>query len=524
MKNLSVFIFFLSLGLSKLSAQEFRVFFKDKGSSLEMLEQPQLFLSEKAIARRALQGIAIDKSDLPLASEYLSELKTLGAQNLAHSRWLNYVLISHHDPELIENLAFVDHIEFPKAHQSRLSSTSATGNFDYGFARTHIEMLEGEKLHQRGYTGRGVTIAVIDAGYTGALQAASLDSLFQSGRLLGSYNFISQDTNVYTGQGSHGASVLSTMAALDSGSFVGTAPHANYWLLTSENIGHEKPIEMDHWAMAAEFADSVGAQVINTSLGYTTFDDPQDDYSYSDLDGNTTIVTKAADLAASKGILVVASAGNSGASAWRYLGAPADGDSVLAVGAVNPNEEYAGFSSHGPSFDGRVKPDVVAQGSPSTIINFNGDISIGFGTSFSSPIIAGMAACLVQAQPSKPAYELIKQIRRSAHLYSNPNDTMGYGIPNFDLAFQISQREFAYSDGDVDIYPNPVYDHVVINPKNKTGSWQCQAQIRALDGSLKLDRMISGQQAYRLKTNLAPGFYLLNLRGDLNANLRFIVR
>ncbi len=523
MKKLLVIGLLIGFAAKAQDIPEFRVYLKDKGSSVSLLEKPEHFLSEAALNRRALQGIEIDNSDLPLAPEYKAALVSMGAELKAHSKWLNYVYVSHPQPELIAHLDFVKRIEFPKAHQSNLSGVATNDTLNYGFGRTQVEMLAGEKLHQRGFTGTGITIAVIDAGYMGYFASNALDSLRNSNRFLGSWNFINGDTNVFSGNGSHGASVLSTMAALLPDTFVGTAPHANYWLLSSENVAHERPIEMDHWLMAAEFADSVGAHVINSSLGYTTFDNASNDFSYSDMDGNTTVVTKAADWAASKGILVVASVGNSGASNWRYLGAPSDGDSVLAVGAVNWQGNYASFSSHGPSADGRVKPDVVAQGSPATISDMMGNVSIGFGTSFSGPIIAGMAACLIEAYPAKHSEEIADQIRKSAHLYASPTDTMGYGIPNFDLAYVLNQPEYISNESQLSLYPNPIKDYLIIDSKGLK-NWDVNWRIVDLNGRVIKAGQLGAYDAARLNLNLESGIYQLQLEGDFNASYKIVVR
>lgn len=509
-KYIVVVALFLSFGMQG-QEQGLRAYFVDKGSSIDLLDQAELFLSAEAIERRAAHGIAIDISDLPVAPEYLKELKRRGGKIKAHSRWLNYAYVEGLSLAELEALSFVKYVEQPKAHHSYLAGTSTS--FDYGLGSTQIEQIKGHLLHQEGYTGQGSTIAVIDAGFTGTLEAAVLDSLRNSGRLKGSYNFVSGDTNVYTGQGSHGAAVLSTMAALDSGAFVGTAPHANYWLLTSENVHSETPLEMDHWLMAAEFADSVGAHVINTSLGYTTFDDANDSYQYSDMDGNTTLVTRAADWAASRGIIVVASAGNEGSGSWQYISAPADGDSVLAIGAVDATGAYAGFSSRGPSYDWRIKPDVVAMGSGTTLINSQGFVQSGFGTSFSSPLIAGMAACLVQAQPTLHGEVIARNIRRSGHLFGNANNNLGFGIPNFYQAYIISTDELE-TPNQLSIYPNPVRDYVKIHGQFETNE---DLQINIIDQSGKLVYQTShrwGNQAMKLNlAELEKGFYILNVKG-----------
>jgi hypothetical protein len=501
-------------GLMPLSAQSYRVYFTDKGQQEQLLEQPELLLSEAALIRRAAQGIALDQSDLPVYAPYLKTLKRMGGQILAQSRWLNYAYVQGLSADEIQALPFVKKVEQPKAHVSHLATTATSTTFDYGLGRTQIEMLNGHKLHQQGFTGRGVNIAVIDAGFTGVWQASVLDSLRQSGRLLGSYNFVTSDTNVYSGQGGHGASVLSVMAALDTGVFVGTAPHANYWLLTSENVHSETPLEMDHWLMAAEFADSVGAHVINTSLGYTTFDDTADSYSYSDMDGNTTVVTRAADWAASKGIIVVASAGNEGGGSWQHIGAPADGDSVLAVGAVDGTGAYVGFSSRGPSYDWRIKPDVVAMGAGTTLINIIGDISAGNGTSFSSPCIAGMAACVVQGQPTLAGQTIANNIRFSGHLYGNANNNLGFGIPDFLNAWRIGIEELEASQNSLQVYPNPVAEALFVYGDFEYGTRISFKVLNQAAQILKEEERTWQNQSERIElSGLAPGIYYLQIAG-----------
>lgn len=512
---LVLFGIILFFGLNAQNSNGFRVYFKDKGSSKELLKTPEKFLSETALNRRALQNIPIETSDLPIAKEYKSSLKELGAEPLAYSKWLNYVYVNHPDPELIKALPFVKRIEFAKKHICNLSQASSNDTLDYGYARGQIEMVNGHLLHQSGFTGTGINIAVIDAGYQGFNLGNAFDSLRDSGRLLGTFNFITGDTNVFTGNGAHGTMVLSTMAANIPDTMVGTAPDANYWLFTTENILQETPLEMDHWVMAAEFADSVGAHVINTSLSYRTFDNPQFDYNYSDMDGNTTIITKGADIAASKGILVVASAGNEGSSAQPHIGAPADGDSVLTVGAVTWQGDYALFSSIGPSADGRVKPDVMAQGSPTTLINHQGQTDINFGTSFSAPIIAGLSACLIEAYPSSHSEEIANYIRQSAHLYTNPNDSLGYGIPDFQQAFSISIPQYIVRETEYDVYPNPVNDHIIIDAKSHK-NWQIELRIYDLNGRCVTQQNIQSFDAYRLNLDLKPGVYLLKVSGDFN--------
>ncbi len=508
------------LSLKGQNQSEFRVYLKDKGSSQQLLKTPESFLTSAALNRRALQNIPLTESDLPLAKEYIQALKELGAIPLAHSKWLNYIYVSHPLPQSIASLPFVKRIEFPQRHQSYLCGIHSGDTLNYGFARGQIEMLNGQLLHQEGHTGTGITIAVIDAGYEGFLQSSAFDSLRISQRLMGTFNYITNDTNVFVGWDSHGTSVLSIMAANLADTMIGTAPDANYWLFTTENVYQETPIEMDHWVMAAEFADSVGAHVINTSLSYQTFDNPQDDYSYNDMDGNTTIITKAADLAAAKGMLVVAGAGNEGGTSQPHIAAPADGDSVLAVGAVSWQGAYAWLSSIGPSFDKRVKPDVMAQGSPTTLIDATGNFNADFGTSFAAPLIAGLAACLIEAYPAKHSEEIAGYIRNSAHLFTSPNDSMGYGIPDFQLALSLSTPEYLVQETEYILYPNPVKDHIIIDAKTKK-NWKAELRIFDLSGKCVLQQDIEAYDAYRVNLSLKEGSYIIQLSGDINGVYQF---
>ncbi len=319
--------------------------------------------------------------------------------------------------------------------ENLVKGTTSGQSYDYGQAFNQINMLNGIPLHDLGLDGAGMTIAVLDAGFLNADVIEAFDSLWLNNQIIGYKDFVSPLAPDIFDSHYHGTMVLSTMGANLPTEMVGTAPKADYWLLRSEDGATEYLIEELNWASAAEFADSLGADIINSSLGYTTYDDPAQDHTYEDMDGNTTPITIAADLAASKGILVVNSAGNSGSSSWHYIGAPADGDSVFTIGAVNSSGNYASFSSTGPTYDDRIKPNVVAQGQGSTVISaYSGNVTSGNGTSFSSPITAGMVACLWQAHPNKKNTEIMEAIQQSASQALNPDSLLGYGIPDYFAA------------------------------------------------------------------------------------------
>lgn len=504
-------VFWVSLGFG----QSYRVYFKDKGSSRTLMDQPELFLSAEALERRTRQGLKITESDLPLAREYRRQLKNLGLSPRFCSRWFNYALVDGPIPAELYRWEAVKAIE--KVRPANVHFTgSLQSNYDYGNARTQIDMLNGIVLHGLGWTGRGVTIAVLDGGFSGTETAAAFDSLWQSGRLKGSYDFVRKDTNVFRA-GMHGTMVLSTMAALIDQQYVGTAPHANYWLLRSEDENSETPVEMDNWLAAAEFADSVGADLINSSLGYSTFDDPADNYTYADMDGATTLVTRAADMAAAKGLVVVVSAGNAGASSWQYITAPADGDSVLAVGAVNASESYAAFSSRGPTADGRIKPDVVALGEGTPVVLGNNVIFPANGTSFSSPLIAGMAACIIQVRPSWQPWEVIEAIRQSASQSNAPDNRLGYGIPDFTLASHLSEPEYRETAiPELELFPTPFRDRINVRLVDLRQARNLDLQIFDLRGQRVFSAqttMLPGED-WVIRPELPLGIYILELQTD----------
>lgn len=493
-KNLILFIAFTAHSvciLAQTAPSKYWIQFRDRVNSPYSLENATEFLSVKAILRRAQQGIELKENDLPVNPAYVSEIASTGAQVLNRMKWFNAITIQVEDTSIMASIRALPFVvksgmvaklkikttadqfmedlmklyEQNEAEEAKKQMVLNKNSDDlYGNARLQIEMLNGVKLHNMGFQGQGVIVAVLDAGFYNADQMPFFDSLRNSGRLLGTHDFVQGGTSVFE-DNSHGLSVLSTMAGYIPGVFVGTAPKASYWLLRTEDADSENLIEEDNWVRGAEFADSVGAQIINSSLGYTVFDDTTASHVYSDLDGNTTRITIGADIAASKGILVINSAGNSGADSWRYVGAPADGDSVLSIGAVDADRNFASFSSLGPTSDGRIKPNVAAMGELSWVITSSGMPGKSNGTSFSSPILAGMAACLWQAHPEAKSMEVFKAIEQSADQFATPDEEKGFGIPDFLKAHSIlSQLKLnkEVQDSLVNVYPNPFIDGVTI--------------------------------------------------------------
>lgn len=456
----------LYFGNSRLVAQWeplYRVYLRDKLGSVGHIH-PDQYLSPEALKRRQRYHVPLNDQDVPVSKAYLDSLSRLGLKIVCTSRWLNTVVVSGMDSvkqERVEKLSFVKQIA-QVADTSHRSNWQRLRKFYVGSAGLRgqitglwpqITLNQGNFLHENGYLGEGMRIAVIDAGFDQATECISLHELFAGDRLLGTRDFVYPGVGVFTAS-FHGTAVLSIMAASASDSLVGVAPMASYLLLRSEDVAGEYPAEEDFWVAAAEYADSIGVDIINTSLGYTQFDNPVYNYRYSDMNGVTAHISQAASIAASKGILVVVSVGNDGNDDWRYLGAPADAKGILAVGALDAKGMRAPFSSIGPTPDGRIKPEVMAMGRAVRSEYAPNDFRLVSGTSFSAPIISGLAACLWQAYPHLPASKIREAIVRSSSQYHTPDSLMGYGIPDFSKAFYwLQQHENTLTP--FSLYPNP---------------------------------------------------------------------
>ncbi|MBU0489087.1 MAG: S8 family serine peptidase [Bacteroidetes bacterium] len=522
---------FLSLGaISQAVPMKYAVFFTDKSNSNYSVSDPLAFLSQRAIDRRTNCGAIVSTQDFPVNPWYNDSLRNAGVQVICSSRWMNFSIIHTTDSAslvAVQNLPFVSRVVLvgygdpkkksiivkPKEHpvkgkgKNGLKSAKGIMSYDYGTSYNQIYMLSGDAMHDMGYRGRGVRIAVLDAGFIKVNQMAVFDSLFAENRVLGTWNFIDNNVNVYH-TATHGSFVLSLMASNVPGEIIGTAPEASYYLLRTEDSGSEYIVEEYFWVCGAEYADSAGADIINSSLGYTVFDDTLTNHTYADMNGDICPSTVAADLAAVRGILVVNSAGNSGANEWRYLGAPSDADSILAVGSVDYQGLYSTFSSLGPSSDGQVKPDVVSQGQESVVAALDGGVQTGSGTSFSSPIIAGMMACLAQANPEATNMQLIEAVRQSATLYQNPDTLVGYGIPNFSYANLLLAGtpvpKFSQS-ALINLYPNPFSSEINVQYFS-ADSQRVTLELRNSDGKI----------VYRHAYNLRPnGYYIFSIDGNV---------
>ena len=470
MKSLK-FIFLLFIVSHSLFGQfnRYAVYFTDKENSPYSINNPKALFTERAIQRRADQGIAITCHDFPPNPSYVQSVAEMGARVFYRSRWMNLVIVEA-TPELIvdiSNLPYVSGVDFA-APGSKLRSDNEEPGLEAwaparlsggGFKNTFQNEMMGTKDLPDTLKGQNMLIAVFDGGFSGVNTTAPFAHLYQENRIKYIHNYVENNKNVYQ-YSSHGTRALSTMGAYLPAEFEGIAYKSEYILSVTEDVPfrQEHRIEEYNWLIAAEVADSLGVDIINTSLGYSTFEMKCMDYSYEDLDGQTTLITRAAEMASSKGILVVASAGNEGNDPWKYITAPSDGRHVLAVGAIDSLLTKTPFSSIGPSPDNRTKPDVVALGARVKTINNLGDIGISNGTSFAAPIVAGAAALYWQANPQLNAYEVLRNLRLSGNMSENPDNFYGYGIPNINFEPTISLNIPEKSYGCGSFLQEPYYD------------------------------------------------------------------
>lgn len=467
-------IFFLFTFPSFGKVNRYVVLFKDKNNSTFSIDKPEAFLSTKAIERRTRQNISIVPNDLPVSESYLNDLRNLDQISVIFpSKWVNGVLVEMDESRVdeLKSIYFVNDIIYvapgsrinTNANGGRMAKVKEVTNdpFDGNQTKAQNEFIGVDVMHKLGYHGEGMLIAVFDSGFDFVDQSSYFSHLFKENSIRGTKDFVRGSSNVFQ-YDSHGSKVLSCISAFSEGEYTGTAPLSDLILCVTEDISSEYRIEEYNWLFAAEYADSSGVDIINSSVGYSYFDDESMNYTYADMNGNTTVITKAADMAASKGILVVSSVGNEGNNTWKYLNAPSDGDSVMSVGAVTYDMDRSNFSSFGPTSDGRIKPDITSLGSWVKIV-YKNDISFANGTSFSSPMVAGLAAGLWQAYPQLTNMEVMQYLKITASQSDAPDTAMGYGIPNFIRAF----NKIKVVEGDIVnkfvVFPNPVTNRRIIN-------------------------------------------------------------
>jgi serine protease AprX len=466
------------------TVQRHLVYFRDKAGTPYTVAQPQAFLSARSIARRTKQGIAVLPRDLPVNPAYVAQIRqvTGNPQVVYTSRWFNAALISCDAATLarvqalpivrsVATLNLRSQVVKPTAAAAPVPTSAARGTLatrsQYGPAYRQDLQIGATVMHDAGFRGEGMHIAVFDAGFPGVDQIPALQAVFLENRLAATRNFVDDNKSVYQ-RNSHGTNCVSAIAASLPGYYIGTAPKATFHLCITEDIYSEHPIEEANWLAAAEYADSAGVDVISSSLGYTTFDAPSTSYTYADMNGRTAISSRAATFAARVGMVVVSAAGNDGSNPWHYISAPADADSIISVAAVDSFGIKASFSAFGPSADGRIKPTLAAMGVAAAVLAPNGVPFRGNGTSYACPVLAGMVAGFWQANPTLTAQQVIQALRSTASRATNPDNNIGYGIPNFLAAYNAlhptAPLAAASAAGDADalgVYPNPSGDGAV---------------------------------------------------------------
>lgn len=451
MRSLFLLLLFCSCAFSY--AQDtymYRLMLKDKGTSPYLLEESDKFLSQKSLERRIKQGFVIDETDLPIDPAYLEAIAATGAEIRTLSKWVNTVVVALSDEQILsdlQNLSFVEKVALVwKGEASNLKPIEKTDDIpndadlrstnymedEYGSGYSSIKLHNGNLLHDLGYKGAGMTIAVMDGGFKNANKI----DYFNQSQILGVKSFTHEDIDPLGSTATeHGTWVLSCMLSNKTYDMIGTAPDASFYLFKTEVDADEYPIEEDYWVAALEYADSLGVDIVTTSLGYTAFNDPTLSHTHDELDGQTIPASRAASMAASKGLLLFQSAGNEGYKTWRKISVPGDADNILTVGSVSVDSIRSSFSGIGNTSDGRIKPDVMALGTATWLVNASGIKIQSKGTSFSTPIMAGLAACLWQACPDLNSFQMIAKIREASNQYSTPDNMMGYGIPDVFKAY-----------------------------------------------------------------------------------------
>lgn len=511
------------------------VFFKDKAGTTYNTSAQLEFLSQRAIDRRILQGIPVTPADFPVNQNYIQGVKDIGANAFFSTRWMNGVLVQC-DMSIvpaIEALAYVERVEFVGPNERLLTGGRRRVELRTKEIKTasstqfQLQMIGLDEMHNAGHRGNDVVIAVFDGGFQGVDTAQPFQHIFDDDRMnvTVSTDFVRNTNDVFQ-YDDHGTQVFSVIAAFQEGFFTGGSYEAEYQLYVTEDVSSEYRIEEYNWLFAAERADSAGADVVNSSLGYYDFNDSNMNYSQSAMDGKTTVVSRAAQMLAERGVIVVCSAGNEGNIAWKLITAPADAKDVLAVANVNSAGQRAGSSSIGPAADGRIKPDVAALGVNTSVIKPSGGLGSASGTSLASPLVASLAAGLRQRYPNLSNVEIINAIRKSASQSASPDNLLGFGIPNFTAV--VNYIEQSHQENVFEVYPNPVTkDSITISPFDPNLVRSCKVEVLTSQGQTVYEASVNFSWANRTHTSyvtsLPSGIYFMRISwGDKRFTYRVV--
>ena len=498
------------------------VFFKDKPNKAAFYSNPLSELTQKSLDRRTNLGISLIDQDAPIETAYIQNIKNLGFTVTDYSKWLNGVAVNATAAEIqtLSQQSYVDHVESfvrnpnggirkekidkLKEFNEERAGKEALTNFNYGNSLAQINQINLRQLHIAGFTGTGKSIAVIDTGFPYVNTGTAFKRMRDNGHIKATYNFVTKGASVYTTTiNPHGAMCLGIIGGYIDGTFVGSAPDADFYLYASEDAANEIPEEQMYWIEAAEEADRKGVDVISTSLGYTTFDDSRYDYTYDDMNGTTTFISRGAQIASEKGIFVLIAAGNEGQSNWHYISAPADNAGVFTIGAVTSTGSPSGFSSFGPNSAGVVKPDASARGTD-TYYAYNNSSNYGSGTSFATPLSAGGVACYMQSVSNTISRNTLKQtLIQNASLYPNTHNQKGYGVLNFYKTYQtLAVKDTAKIQ--VKIFPNPAKDVLHITSEK---------QLQSVEIYDLLGRLLKTETKNNINVSqLAKGTYLIKIK------------
>lgn len=521
-KNFAVILIFLaSNGWAQIN--RYVVFFKNKGGSSYSTSRPLEFLSQRAVDRRIRQGISVAQEDLPVNETYVQAVRDAGANTFFRTRWMNGVLVQCDGAliPIIQNLAFVDRVEFVAPNEKLMSGGRKRTELKTKELRAasstqaQLQMIGLDEMHSAGYQGDSIIVGIFDGGFQGVNTASAFQHIFNENRidLSVSKDFVTNSDDVFQ-YDEHGTEVFSVIAAYQDGLYTGGSYEADYQLFVTEDVSSEFRIEEYNWLFAAERADSAGVDVINSSLGYYNFDQASMDYPKTAMDGETAIVSRAAQLVADRGIAVICSAGNEGGIAWRIVTAPADVKDVLAIGNVNGSGVRSGSSSTGPTADGRIKPDVAALGVNTAVIKPNGTLGSASGTSLAAPLVTSLVAGVWQRYPNLTNLEVMDAIRKSASQANTPDNLLGYGIPNFKAVINYleqSQQEHAF-----EVYPNPTTDDsIIIKPFDPIQVSSCKIELVNAQGQVVSEVMANFSWVNRTYSSslsaLSAGIYFVRI-------------
>jgi serine protease AprX len=460
MARCSIFLICLLLSLSSWAqSNRYIISFKDKDNSPFSISDPGKYLSERAILRRIRNNISVVIEDIPVNAAYVTQVKATGVSTFFTSRWMNAVLVEGTQAQInsVMSLPFVLKSEMvapgKKLIGGRLKNVRQKSSSPASNSTTaQLQMVGLDQMHTDGYAGDGILVSFFDGGFPGVNAAVPFQPIFLDNRVKFTQDFVSNSGNVYQ-YDKHGTEVFSVVAAVKESAFEGGAHKASFMLFVTEDPKSEYRVEEYNWLFAAEKADSAGTDIIQSSLGYNLFDDPAMNYQVSDLNGKTAVVSRAASMALDRAIIVVVSAGNEGNNSWHFVTPPADVNGVVAVGAVTYAGVRVNFSSTGPTSDGRIKPDVMAAGSGTSVIEPDGSVGTASGTSLAAPLVTSLIAGLMQKYPSMLPAEIVKALALSASKSNSPDNLLGYGIPHYAAVKNYLDANLIAED--VLIFPNP---------------------------------------------------------------------